>query len=130
MLLFAYKLIISTQIFKFWFFLPSYNPFKDSPTINKSVFNDGINIFSDSVEPIVYSGSTYAPVQQISLDWYIYYIFLLRFGLANAINNYIMLKISVVCVESFNLNCLLVEFLMPNLSQIYFCIQEIFYRNV
>ena len=35
------------------------------------------------------------------------------------------------CVqEIFNLKCLLIEFVIPNLSQIYFSIQEIFKTNV
>ena len=39
------------------------------------------------------------------------------FGLANAIKNYLRLKICVVCVENFK--CLLIDFVTPNLSQIF-----------
>ena len=52
------------------------------------------------------------------------YIFWLRFGSANAIN--------ICCVargENFNLEYLLIEFVMLNFSQIYFCIPQIFKKN-
>ena len=51
--------------------------------------------------------------------------FLLKFGL-----NYLRLKICVVlCVQGiFNLKCLLIVFVILNLSQIYFCISQI-YKN-
>ena len=33
----------------------------------------------------------------------------------------------MLCVEgTFNIECLLIEFVIPNLRQIYFCIREIF----
>ena len=56
------------------------------------------------------------------------YIFWLRFGSANAIHNYFFLS-RVACGENFNLNCLLIEFVMLNLSHIYFCILQIFKTN-
>jgi hypothetical protein len=43
------------------------------------------------------------------------YIFWLRFGLANAMNNYLKIKVRVVCVGNF--------------LMIYFCILEIFETN-
>ena len=55
--------------------------------------------------------------------------FWLRFGLANSmiIQGYKF----VLCVQGiFNLKCLLIEFVIPNLSQIYFCVHEIFKTNV
>ena len=37
----------------------------------------------------------------------------------------------MLCVKGiFNLKCLLIEFVTPNLSQIYFCIPEIFKMGV
>ena len=42
MLLFAYKLIISTRIFIFFFFLPSYNPFNTN--ISHQLFDYTITI--------------------------------------------------------------------------------------
>ena len=49
---------------------------------------------------------------------------LLGLGLANAIYNYLRLKIRVLCVGNFNLKCLLIEFVIPNLSQIIFVYQK------
>ena len=39
-------------------------------------------------------------------------------NVANVINIYLRLKICFVCAEIFNLKCLLLEFIVPNLSQI------------
>ena len=50
-------------------------------------------------------------------------IFLL-FGLVIAINYYLRLEICVVCVGIFNLKCLLLECVIPQLGQIYFCKPE------
>ena len=37
----------------------------------------------------------------------------------------------MLCAQrTFNLKCLLIEFVIPNMSQIYFCIPEIFRTNV
>ena len=44
----------------------------------------------------------------------------------NAINNYLRLKIRVVCVVIFIPKYLSIEFVKPNLSQIYLYIPEIF----
>ena len=44
--------------------------------------------------------------------------------------NYLRLKIRIVCVGNLNLKSLLTDFIIPNLSQIYFCITEIFKTNV
>ena len=41
-----------------------------------------------------------------------------------------LIKNSVVSVGNFYLKCLLTEFVMPNLSQIYFCIPEMFKLNI
>ena len=49
-------------------------------------------------------------------------------GLTNAINDYLRLKIRAVCLRIFNLKCLLIELVIPNLSQIYVCMPEI-YKN-
>ena len=44
-----------------------------------------------------------------------------------AINDYLRLKIRVGCVGNFGYQMLLlIEFIMPNLGQIYLCIPEIF----
>ena len=48
--------------------------------------------------------------------------FWLRFGLANAINDYLRLTIRIVCNSKF----LLIAFVISYLSQIYFLIPEIF----
>ena len=58
------------------------------------------------------------------------YIYIsLRFGLANAINGYQRIKISVVCVENFEpvmlINC--IRNTKP--ESIYFCIPKIFKMN-
>ena len=50
--------------------------------------------------------------------------FLLKFGLANAINDYLRLKFVLCALGIFNLKCLSIKFVTPNLSQIYFCIPE------
>ena len=42
--------------------------------------------------------------------------FLLRFGLVNAFNSYLKLKIRVVYVGSYNLKYLFIEFVITNLS--------------
>ena len=52
------------------------------------------------------------------------YIFLTLIWLADAINDYLRLKICVVCEWIF-LKCLLIDFFIPNLSHIYLCIPEI-----
>ena len=58
------------------------------------------------------------------------YIFLLRFGLAKAIHNYLRLKF-VLCVQGIvNLKCLLNKFIIPNSGHIYFFISETFEINV
>ena len=49
--------------------------------------------------------------------------FWLRFGVANIINTYLRLKIRG---DIFNLKYVLIEFVLPNLSQIYFCMLDIF----
>ena len=38
-----------------------------------------------------------------------------------AINNCLRLQIRVVCGRNFYLKCVLIEFVIPNLIQIYFC---------
>ena len=55
-----------------------------------------------------------------------------RFGLANAINSHLRLKYWCwVCREFFKfLKHLLIEFVIPNLSPINFCLLEIFNTNV
>ena len=56
--------------------------------------------------------------------------FWLSFGLANAINDYKRLRIRVVCVGNYEPLMLIIELVITNLSRIYFCIPEIFKRNV
>ena len=52
--------------------------------------------------------------------------FMFRSGLTNAINSYLRLKSCIVCRAIFNLNCVWIEFIIQNLSMIYFCISKIF----
>ena len=54
--------------------------------------------------------------------------FSLRFGLVNAIDTCLRLKICVVWLGIFNPKYILIEFTIPNPSLIYFCISEIFKR--
>ena len=56
------------------------------------------------------------------LDWKSNIYFWLRFGLASAINR-------VVCVGNFYLNCLLIEFIIPNLSHIFFVYKKYLKRT-
>ena len=57
--------------------------------------------------------------------------FRLRFGLTNAFNNYLMIKICFVCgLGIFNHKCLLIKFAILNPSQIYLCIPDSFNKNI
>ena len=57
------------------------------------------------------------------------YIYLSQIWFGDSINNY--LRLNSGCVYGiFNLKCLLIEFVIPNLSQNFFCIPEIFKTNV
>ena len=55
----------------------------------------------------------------LSIEDNIYIFFWFGFGLANEINDYLSLTIRVVCVVVFNLKCLLIKFVIPNLSQFF-----------
>ena len=57
-----------------------------------------------------------------------YYLFVLRFGLANVIDNYLLWEIGIVCAGNFIF--LLIECIIPNRSKIYFWVPEIFKTNV
>ena len=52
------------------------------------------------------------------------------FGLANANNDYLKQKIVLRAHGIFNLKCLLVEFVIPNILVRFFCIPENFKTNV
>ena len=58
--------------------------------------------------------------------------FRLRFGLVNAISDYLRLNIRVVCLGNFNpyVKCLLIEFVIPNLRRIYFSVPDIFKQSL
>ena len=48
--------------------------------------------------------------------------FRLKFGLVNSINTNLMLKICSVWEGIFSLKCILIDFAIPNMSMVYFCI--------
>ena len=57
----------------------------------------------------------------------VYLIF--RFGLVNAINSFLRLKIRVVCVGNLTLKCLLIEFVIPNSESDFFMYKKSFNRT-
>ena len=56
--------------------------------------------------------------------------FSLRFCLVNTISAYFRLKNRAVCAGDFILKYILIEYVTPNLSQIYFCKSDIFKTKV